>query len=184
MKNFFLYLILLAFACISTAFVSATLSDWKITEGYAIKFDGGNTSGAFYGLEGDIEFDPQNWKAARMDVVVDATTIETGNTTKDKHARGKAWFHVEKYPEIRFTSSQFSKTEHGYQVTGMLDLHGEKREVVIPFMFTPKEDNSGLFTGRFTIDRTEYDIKGNMFGALVSDDFEVTLRVPVMPNSY
>ncbi|MEM9991716.1 MAG: YceI family protein, partial [Bacteroidota bacterium] len=151
---------------------------WTITEDYNIYFDGSGASGTFSGLEGTIQFEPNNLAASKIDVHVDASTISTGNGIKDKHARGDKWFDVENYPEIRFASEKFTKTDTGYEVIGVFELHGITQKHTIPFTFV-KTSSGGIFEGKTTINRYDYDIKGPLLAATVGRDFEVTIRVPV-----
>jgi len=173
MKNLTLIAILLtSFSFV--AFTSIVLNKYQIADDYSIKFDGGGAAGTFSGLTGDIAFDANNLDASRINVSVDAATISTGNKTKDKHARGSSWFDVESYPNITFASEKFEKTAEGYSVTGMFEMHGFKKSETIPFTF---KDN--IFAGKMTIDRQEYGIEGPFLAFTVSDEFEVSLRVPV-----
>jgi len=152
--------------------------NWNIDPGYAIKFSGRRAEGTFSGLSGRIAYDPDDLEHALIDVTVDARTIQTGNSTKDGHARGSSWLDTEKYSVIRFTSTSFERSGDQNVVAGRLELHGVSKPVQIPFRFSPAA-NGGTFTGTFTINRKDYGIEGNFFGFAVGDAFEVTLRVPV-----
>jgi polyisoprenoid-binding protein YceI len=173
MKNLtILALVLTSFSFV--AFTSVVLNSYEIAEDYSIKFDGRGAAGTFSGLEGEIIFDENNLDASRINVSVDATTINTGNKTQDKHARSDKWFDTENYPKITFKSNKFEKTAAGYNVIGMFEVHGFKKSETIPFTF---KDN--IFEGNLTINRQEYGIEGPFFAFTVSDEFEVNLRVPV-----
>lgn len=151
---------------------------WSISNDYVIRFSGTGAEGTFRGLSGTIVFDPNALQEAKFDVSVDASTIETGNNTKNKHARGDNWFDVKQYPEIRFRSSQISRVGDKYQMTGTLTLHGVEKEITFPFTFS-ENNNSGVFEGSFTVDREEFGIEGPFISFMVGDDFEVNLKVPV-----
>jgi polyisoprenoid-binding protein YceI len=157
----------------------APLSNWTISDDYTVRFSGSGADGTFRGLSGTIVFDPNNPAQGRFDVDLDARTIDTGNKVKDRHARGSSWFDVEQYPEIRFRSSEIKPLEgNRYRMTGTLTLHGVEKEITFPFTFSQQKD-TGVFQGTFTVDRTEFGIKGPFFAFTVGDDFEVTLNVPV-----
>ncbi|MEM9676003.1 MAG: YceI family protein [Bacteroidota bacterium] len=172
-KYLFTLLLVLPFA-----FGFTIWNTWSIADDYEIRFSGSGAEGTFQGLNGTIVFDPSALEQAKFDVSIDASTIDTGNKTKDKHARGKNWFDVEQYPEIKFRSSQVTKAGEQYQMTGTLTLHGTEKEIMFPFTFT-ENGGSGLFEGSFTVNREEYGIEGPFIGFLVGDDFEVNLKVPV-----
>ena len=169
----------LALLLILPGALAFTLWDtWNISDDYEVRFSGSGAEGTFQGLTGTIEFNPDQLKQARFDVSVDAATIETGNNTKNKHARGENWFDVERYPEIKFRSSKVTKDGNNYQMTGTLTLHGVEKEIAFPFTFT-ENGGSGLFEGTFTVDREEFGIEGPFISFMVSDDFKVSLKVPV-----
>lgn len=154
---------------------------WQIQNNYTIRFDGRGAEGTFRGLTGTIVFDPNKLSASSFDVMLDPATIDTGNDTKDKHARGDSWFHVKKYPEIRFKSeSVCRKTDGtGYVTKGKLTLHGTTLEAIIDFTFELSGTEEGIFNGRITIDREAYGIDGPWLSFTVGDDFEVVITVPV-----
>jgi polyisoprenoid-binding protein YceI len=157
-----------------TLFVPA----WNIDPNYSVKFSGKKAEGTFSGLKGEIQFDPNQLAKAKFDVTVDVATIKTGTSGKDKHAVNSDWFDAAQYPKIRFTSNSFEAAGSGFVSKGILDLHGVKKEVTIPFQFA-KQNGKDVFSGKFNINRKDFGIKGNSFGFLVGDVFEVTLNVPV-----
>ncbi len=153
-------------------------SSWNIDPNYSIRFNGNKAAGTFSGLRGQIIFTPNELASSLIDVTVDANTIKTGNETKDKHAKGQDWFDVKKYPYIKFTSSSFSKSGDTIIVSGILELHGIKKNVQIPFAFS-ESGSKANFTGNFKVNRRDYGIKGNFFGFTVGNEFEVKLNIPV-----
>ena len=153
-------------------------SSWNLDPGYTIRFAGTRAEGTFSGLTGTVTYDPANLGSATMRVVVDATTIKTGNSLKDKHARGESWFDVAKYPKIYFNATAFARAGSGYVVRGDLTLHGVKKPVAIPFQFSQQADK-GVFTGQFKVNRKDFGINGNALGFTVGEELDVTLRVPV-----
>jgi polyisoprenoid-binding protein YceI len=159
---------------LGSAFTVFKSQDWKISDNYSVKFEGGDPSGEFGGLKGTISFDPNNLAASKFDASIDVATINTGNGMKNTHAKSEKWFDAEKYPAIRFTSASFSKTTAGYETKGTLEMHGVKKEITIPFTF---EDN--IFNGSFQVNRLDYNVNTAepAHGAAI---FKVTINVPVV----
>ncbi len=157
----------------ASAFTVIKSQDWKIADDYSIKFDGGDPSGEFKGLKGNVNFDPNDLASSKFDVSVDVATINTGNGMKNTHAKSAMWFDAEKYPVIKFTSTAMTKTDAGYEVKGILDMHGVQKEITIPFAFS-----NNVFTGSFQINRLDYNINTAepKHGAA---EFKVDLTVPV-----
>lgn len=150
-------------------------TDYQPADDFSIQFATAKAEGNFRGLEGTIRFTPEDLSSSSFNVWVDASTINTGNSTKDKHARGEKWLDVEKYPRISFVSSSFQQTSDGYQVDGTLSIRGIDKQLSIPFSFKDK-----VFQGTTTVLREDFDIDGPfLFGGLVGDEIAVNLRVPV-----
>jgi len=160
---------------VASAFTAANSISWKIADGYSIKFESKDPSGAFTKFKGDIVFDEQNLSASKFDVAVDAASINTGNGMKNKKAKGDKFFEVDKYPEIKFVSNTFSKTATGYEVKGTLDMHGVKKEITIPFTFS-----KNTFTGSFTVNRLDYNVgpEGGLAGH-AAKELTIDISVPV-----
>jgi polyisoprenoid-binding protein YceI len=157
----------------ASAFTFSSSIEWKITDKYSVKFDGGDPSGEFSGLKGTIKFDANNLAESKFDCSIDVESINTGNGMKNTHAKSDKWLDAAKYPVIRFTSKSITKTAAGFQAVGMLDLHGVQKEIALPFTFA-----NNVFTGGFEVNRMDFKINSAEpnHGAAV---LKVSLNVPV-----
>jgi polyisoprenoid-binding protein YceI len=157
----------------ASAFTVIKSQSWNVADGYSIKFDGGDPSGEFGGLKAAINFDPADLANSKFDASIDVATINTGNGMKNTHAKSDKWFDAEKYPTIKFSSTQITKTADGYEAKGTLDMHGVQKEIVMPFTFA---DNT--FKSSFSINRLDYNINTAepAHGAAV---LKVNISVPV-----
>jgi polyisoprenoid-binding protein YceI len=81
--------------------------------------------GRFQRLDGWLEVDDDHrW---RMELTLDAASLETGNRRRDRHLRSADFFDVQHHPEVRFRSS--SVTDYGgdlLHVEGELEAVGER----------------------------------------------------------
>ena len=157
----------------ASAFTIAKAPNWKIGDDYSIKFTSGYFDGIFRGLKGNVSFDEKNLKASKFEVIVDATTINTGNGMQNTHAKSDKWFDAAKYPTINFTSSAITKSASGYQVKGILEMHGVKKEITFPFTF-----QNNTFAGSFDVNRNEFGI-GDPNHNKVPATLKIDLSVPV-----
>jgi polyisoprenoid-binding protein YceI len=158
---------------ILSAFTFIQSLDWKISDKYSVKFDGGDPSGEFTGLKGTIKFDANNLAESNFDCSIDVETINTGNGMKNTHAKSDKWLDAAKYHVIRFTSKSINKTATGFEAIGTLDFHGVQKEIILPFTFV---DN--VFAGGFEVNRMDYNVnkeEPNHGGSV----FKITLNVPV-----
>ncbi len=164
---------------LASAFTINENLKWSITQDYEIRFKTSSAKGTFSNLTGTVIFDQNNLSAAQMNVSVDVNTIDTGNKTKDKHARGKSWFNEEKYPKISFQSTSFQKTGTGYNVSGNLQIRDVTKSIEIPFTFK-ETSTGGLFVGSFKVKRKDYNINGPwLSNTMVGKTIQIDLRVPV-----
>lgn len=161
---------------LASAFTFIPTQEYKISEGYAVKFEGSGASGIFKTLKGDVSFDEKNPAAAKFNVSIDVASINTGNGLKNTHAKGDKWFDAKKYPSITFVSKEVTKTSNGYSAKGTLEMHGVKKEFTIPFTFA-KTATGGTFNGKFNVNRTDFNI--GTPGGKVDDVFKLDVTVPV-----
>jgi polyisoprenoid-binding protein YceI len=156
-----------------SAFTAFQSTDWKISDNYSVKFDGGDPSGEFKGLKGTITFDPSNLTTSKFEVSIDVETINTGNGMKNTHAKSEKWLDAVKYPVIKFVSTSISKTGTGFEAKGTLDMHGVQKEIMLPFTF---ENN--VFKGNLEVNRLDYNVNTAepKHGAAV---LKVEITVPV-----
>jgi polyisoprenoid-binding protein YceI len=170
------FAILVATTMLFSAFTISKSIKWKIADGYSIKFSSKEPTGVFTKLNGDVVFDENNLAGSKFDVKVDVASINTGNGMQNKHAKSDKWFDAEKYPTINFTSNKFAKTASGYTVTGMLEMHGVKKELTMPFTF-----KNNTFNSSFTVNRTDFELgpTTGMSGNKVAHELKLDISVPV-----
>lgn len=85
--------------------------------------------GRFTRFEGGIRV-AENMSDSQVSIRIDASSISTGNQTRDDHLRSADFLDVENYPHIDFTSTRFAY--HGgskWTVHGTLTMHGTSRSV-------------------------------------------------------
>ena len=84
-----------------------------------------SVKGRFQRLDGWLEVDrDQQW---RMELTLDAASVDTGNRRRDRHLGSADFFDVEHHPEVRFRSSRVN--DHGggrLHVEGELEAAGER----------------------------------------------------------
>jgi len=77
-------------------------------------------SGHFGRLDGWLEVESHGWR--RLELTIDATSVDTGNDKRDQHLRSADFFDTEHYPRVRFVSSAI--VDEG---DGRLHVAGELR---------------------------------------------------------
>lgn len=176
MQSFKAFVFVLAAACLSSFGLYKSMA-WQVSDSFAVGFDSNSKHavGTFGELTGDIQFDPQNLGASSFNMSIPVESIKTGNSLKNKHARGKNWFDAEQFPNITFVSSSIRKTASGYEVDGTLQMHGVSKPVTMPFSFA---DNT--FKGSLTVNRIDFGVGSTKgMSKKVPVEIQVDLAVPV-----
>ncbi|HKN62174.1 MAG TPA: YceI family protein [Candidatus Acidoferrales bacterium] len=134
--------------------------------------------GLFQDFQGQLSYDPQHPEKSRVDVTVQAASIDTREPNRDKVLRSDDFFDVEKYPTLSFQSTTaVAKTPDALDVTGDLTIHGVTHRITIPVKILGVQEmpNVGSFVGfetNFTIDRRDYGVLGSRWsgGKLAIDN--------------
>ena len=137
--------------------------------------------GRFGRTEGTIVLDPED-HAGSMDLVVDATSVDTGWNTRDAWLRGEHMFDVAHYPVMRFRSTQlvFDQTRL-IGIAGLLTLRDVTRPVVLKVERIqcgrePDGGREGCGAGAVsTIKRSEFGMTYVL--GLVGDDIDLSFQV-------
>jgi polyisoprenoid-binding protein YceI len=141
---------------------------------FNIKNLGLNVTGSFKGLKGKINFDPLNLAAAVFTVSVDASTVNTANSSRDKHLKKEDYFDVANYPELSFASTKITGSAGTFMMEGNLTIKGVSKQIAFPF--TAKQEGNGYrFTGQFNINRRHFNVGGSSW--ILSDELIVSLNV-------
>jgi polyisoprenoid-binding protein YceI len=143
--------------------------------------------GRFADFSGTIEFDAARPEHSRVEVAIQAASIDTAEPDRDQHLRSADFFDVEKFPTLTFTST--SVTPRGadtYDVGGDLTIHGVTKHVTLPasFLGTAQDPWGNLkfvFEAELTLNRKDFGLLWNAAletgGFLVGDEVKVTLSV-------
>ncbi|MFC8596038.1 YceI family protein [Streptomyces atroolivaceus] len=88
-----------------------------------------NVHGRFTTFEGGVRIAP-SVEDSQVEIRIDASSITTGNKTRDNHLRSADFLDVENYPYLHFTSSRFVyRGGNNWSVQGGLTMHGVNRSV-------------------------------------------------------
>jgi polyisoprenoid-binding protein YceI len=134
--------------------------------------------GAFNEFTGTAHFDVDNPSNSSVQVTIHAASIDTRNADRDAHLRGNDFLQMDKYPDITFQSTEVTRTDDTFAVTGDLTIKGVTRSITIPLSYqgraTDPFGNTRIgFEGSTTINRKDFGITWNAAletgGVLVGD---------------
>jgi len=142
--------------------------------------------GRFLKFTGAIQLD-DDLATSRVDVAIDAASIDTGTAQRDTHLRSADFFDVERFPELRFRSTRVDDLGGDrLRVTGTLTIRDAAREVVLDVEPAGRgKDPWGNerigFVAKASIDRKDFGLAWNQLleagGVLVGDRVDLELDV-------
>ena len=123
------------------------------------------TTGTFEIITGEIDGDPDNLAATgHVSLVVDATTYNSGNDTRDTHVIHSA-LETFNYSAITFESTRIENIQVEVPdalgtatVVGNLRLHGVTRQISVPVNLSMTPDGVFNARGEVTFDYTDFGI--------------------------
>ena len=148
------------------------------------------TSGRFTQFGGTLWYDAAKPENSRIEITIQAASIDTDNEQRDNHLRGADFLEAEKYPQITFRSqkSEPAGEVHRYRVTGEFTLHGVTKPVTVDvellgFGEAPGFGKRGGFAAEVALDRREFGITWNKTldtgGFVLGDEVQVDFPIEV-----
>lgn len=142
--------------------------------------------GRFGAFSGSIEVG-EDVASSRIDVSIDAASIDTGTPDRDAHLRSADFLDVESHPAITFTSdhAEHVRGDH-WQVPGTLTIRGVSQPVTLDLEFLgvqtdPWGNEKAAFEATAEVDREAFGITWNQGleagGVLVGKVLKVELQV-------
>ena len=149
--------------------------------------------GRFSDFNGTVTFDDANPQNSRVDVTIQARSIDTAEGDRDKHLRSADFFDTDKFPEITFKSTKIAPTSRKdvFDVTGDFTMHGITKQVTLPvevlgWQTNPQGERVG-FSLNTTVNRKDYGVIWNRAldngGFMLGDDVEVNVAVEAVKRN-
>jgi polyisoprenoid-binding protein YceI len=99
-------------------------------------------------------------KIDKIELVIELESVKSDSDKLDGHLKSADFFDVAKYPKAMFSSTEIKAGgEKGatHTITGVLDLHGEKKTISFPATITVTPD-AVTGTSEFAINRKDFKI--------------------------
>jgi polyisoprenoid-binding protein YceI len=138
--------------------------------------------GRFTDVEGTIMYDDKDPSKSKVEAVIKTASINTDNAGRDGDLKAN-FFEVDKYPEMKFTSTKVEKRGDQWVATGPLTIKDVTKTVEIPFEVTKAETQMGPAVGasaNFKVSRNDYHVvKPGVTdnGATVGNEIAIELNV-------
>jgi polyisoprenoid-binding protein YceI len=143
--------------------------------------------GRFGRWTGTVLVPDGDWSRATVDVVIDASSIDTGVAARDTHLRAADFLDVKRYPDITFRTLHVTARRPGrLRMVGELTIKGRAGEVTL------EVDDNGIapdpwgneragFSARAAIDRRDFGVTGNLAldsgGLVIGERIEIQIDV-------
>lgn len=173
----------------------AAVHTWKLdpahtTVEFAVKHMMFTTvRGRFKSLSGSIVVDEINPDRSKVEVEIDAASIDTGVADRDAHLRSADFLDVEQYPTITFRSTKVEGAHRAagdrFRVDGELTIRGKAIAVTLDASFEgsgkdPWGNEKAGFSAKTEIDRRQWGLTWNQAletgGILVGNTVKIEIE--------
>lgn len=146
--------------------------------------------GRFSEYEGKVEV-PEDPLQSRVEVTIDAASIDTGSEDRDQHLRSEDFLYVEEHPTLQFESTGVAEVEGGYEITGDLTMRGVTKPVTLSVAYgglteDPWGNTRALLSAETTLNREDWGLTWNQAleagGLLVSKEIKVEIQVQLIQS--
>lgn len=139
------------------------------------------------GFQADLTFDADKVENSKVNVSMEANSLDSGVEEFDGHLYGDKWFDVAKFPSITFVSTGVKDNGDGaLAITGDLTIKG----VTKPVTMDAKLNKAGVnpikkiaalgFSATAAIKRSEWGL--GEFAPMVSDAVEISIETEFFHN--
>lgn len=190
------FIALTIFAVSTIAMTKYAAMSWTIDKSHsAVNFKVTHfftpVNGQFHDYEATVNFDPANLEESMIDVEIMVNSIDTENERRDGHLKTADFFNAEKWPHIKFKSTDIEKTgENEFVANGTLTIKDVSRDIELPFkllgiMDNPMKEGTKVagITATTTLDRTDYKVGTGDWAATAVVGDEVTVDLNLELNS-
>ena len=138
--------------------------------------------GTVSGSEGTLEFDPQDWTSARLDVRVPLQRLDLGDPDWNRATLARNLLDAARWPEAHFTSTRVEPlSDTSLRVHGQLSLRGVTRPLVLEVTFNsmrrhplPPFRRTAGFSARGTLSRSAFGI--DAWPSMIGDEVELRIE--------
>jgi polyisoprenoid-binding protein YceI len=142
--------------------------------------------GRFNKFDGSFDFDDKKNEVNKVEVKVDATSIDTNDKKRDEHLGSPDFFDTKKFPEISFKADKIAvKKDQPTKVTGNLTMRGVTKPVSLELTYggsvvDPWGNEKVGFTLNGKINRKDWGINWNKNldkgGVVASEDVMIEIE--------
>mgnify|MGYP002777129158 CR=1 FL=1 len=143
-------------------------------------------TGSFKVFDATLTADKEDFSDAQISFTADVNSLDTRSEQRDAHLKSNDFFNAEQFPELKFTSTSFTKNGDGYILKGDLTIRDVTKSIELKAdyngaMVDPWGQSKIGFEAEGTIKRKEFGLNWDAVteagGVVVSDDVKLQLNV-------
>lgn len=143
-----------------------------------------SVDGKFTDYEGTFDIH-KNFKKSKINVSIEAKSIDTAVKKRDDHLRSADFFEVSKYPKITFKSTSIKGKPGDFKIKGDLTIKGVTKPVTLEgkYLGTVKDGYGNTkiaFEAETEISRKDFGITYNNIieaGPVIGDEVDIELKI-------
>ncbi len=149
--------------------------------------------GRFEKFSGDVDFNENDPTQSRVEIKIDASSINTREPQRDGHLMSPDFLDVEVYPFITFKSKRIDVKDEGHAlITGDLTIRDITREIVLDVQFaglakSPYGTTNAGFGASTRINRKDWGLTWNVAletgGVLVSEEIKIDIELEIVKQA-
>jgi polyisoprenoid-binding protein YceI len=150
-----------------------------------------NVTGSFNEFSVEAESADEKFTSPKVSFTAKIASINTSNEQRDAHLKGADFFDAERFPEVRFVSSEAKNYDEdgNFELVGNLTLKDVTKSVILKVEFggvakDPWGNVKAGFTVSGKINRTDFGLTWNApietGGVLVSEDVKLFAEIQLI----
>ncbi|KAB8029850.1 YceI family protein [Fluviispira multicolorata] len=133
-------------------------------------------NGQFDKFQGKLQI-TKKFTDSKVEATVETKSINTDNSSRDKHLRSGDFFEVEKYPKMIFIGKSFTGDLNSFKIIGDLTIKGITKSIVFEGKsMSPKNADKELFNIDTKVNRNDFNLS---HGSFIGET--VTIKLNLMP---
>lgn len=137
--------------------------------------------GRFTAVRGAVDYDAKVPERTRVNAVIRTASLTTGEPAVESELKGRAFFDVERQPEIKFQSQSIRMTgSEAAQMTGAITVNGITKPITLDVAIKTGDDpalkhrvGSQRFSAVGRIKRSDFKMTG--YSSMVDDEIGIEI---------
>lgn len=138
-----------------------------------------SVEGHFSDVSTNLRFDPSSSELTVLLGSAKVSSLNTENSTRDRHLMGAEWFDAAHHPVIQMQAISVEKSGTGYHGTFLITIKGKRIQKEMDFAVN-KDAVDAYLSANFSMNRQDFALQGSnpVMEAMLGDEVTVFLYIP------